>query len=153
MLSWENTTTDGTGGREPGAWLRRQRQARAWSRAEMARQLIKAARASGDASLPCVENVCHNIYRWERGTVGVTERYKLYYCVALGLSPDEFGAGSPEQPGILPGFSAGEVAVLDLVAGVLGLWREFRRELAAIQDSEGSDGLAGIEAGAHGRSS
>ena len=134
MLSWENTATGVPGGRGLGEWLRRQRQARAWSRAEMARQLIKAARASGDTSLPGIDSICHNIYRWERGTVGLTERYKLYYCVALGISPDDFGAGSSEQPGDLSGFSAGEVAVLDLVAGVVGLWREFRREMAIIRD-------------------
>ena len=45
MVSWENTAMGVPGGRELGEWLRRQRQARAWSRAEMARQLIKAARA------------------------------------------------------------------------------------------------------------
>ncbi len=113
----------------------------------MARQLIKAARARDDTSMPGIESICHNIYRWERGTVGLTERYKLYYCVALGISPDDFGAGEPEQPEDLPGFSAGEVAVLDLVAGVVGLWREFRREMAIIRDGEGADGLAGIGGG------
>ncbi|HET9967957.1 MAG TPA: hypothetical protein VFQ68_06940 [Streptosporangiaceae bacterium] len=119
----------------------------------MARQLIKAARARDDMSMPCVESICHNIYRWERGTVGLTERYKLYYCAALGISPDNFGAEKPEQPEDLADFSAGEVAVLDLVAGVVGLWREFRQEMAAIRGGEGSDGLTGIEAGAHGRPS
>jgi hypothetical protein len=153
MLSWENTTAGIPGGPALGEWLRRQRQARAWSRTEMARQLIKAARASDDTSLPCVDNVCHNIYRWERGTVGLTERYKLYYCAALGIAPDHFGAGEPEQPEDLAGFSAGEVAVLDLVAGVVGLWREFRREIAIIRDGEGRNERAGIEAGPHGRSS
>lgn len=153
MVSWENTAGGVAGSRRLGEWLRRQREARAWSRAEMARQLIKAARASGDTSLPGIDSICHNIYRWERGTVGLTERYKLYYCVALGLSPDDFGAGEPEQPEDLSGFSAGEVAVLDLVAGVVGLWREFRRELATIRDEAGADVRAEIEAGAHGRSS
>jgi transcriptional regulator with XRE-family HTH domain len=153
MLSWENTAAGIPGGPALGEWLRRQRQARAWSRTEMARQLIKAARASDDTSLPCVDNVCHNIYRWERGTVGLTERYKLYYCAALGISPDDFGAGKPEQAEDLPGFSAGEVAVLDLVAGVVGLWREFRREMAALRDEASGDEAAGIEARAHGRSS
>lgn len=152
-LNCENTATGVPGGLRLGEWLRRQRQARAWSRAEMARQLIKAARASDDTSLPGIDSICHNIYRWERGTVGLSERYKLYYCVALGISPDDFGAGEPEQPEDLSGFSAGEVAVLDLVAGVVGLWREFRREIAIIHDGEGADGLAGTEAGAHGRSS
>jgi hypothetical protein len=153
VVSWENATGGVTGSRGLGEWLRRQRQMRAWSRAEMARQLIKAARASGDTSLPGIDSICHNIYRWERGTVGLTERYKLYYCVALGVSPDDFGAGSSEQPEDQPSYSAGEVAVLELVAGVVGLWREFRREMAIIRDGEGPDGLAGVEAGAHGRSS
>ena len=42
MLSWENAARDDAGGRGPGEWLR---QARAWSQAELARQLIKAAGA------------------------------------------------------------------------------------------------------------
>jgi hypothetical protein len=119
----------------------------------MARRLIKAARARDDTSLPGVENICHNIYRWERGTVGLSERYQLYYCVALGISADEFGAGQADQVGNPSGFSASEVAVLDLVAGVVGLWREFRREMAIIRDGEGPDEPTGMEAGAHGRSS
>jgi hypothetical protein len=45
MLSWENAVRDDAGGRRLGEWLRRQRQARARNRAEMARQLIKAAGA------------------------------------------------------------------------------------------------------------
>ena len=45
MSSWENAARDDAVGRGPGEWLRRQRQARAWSRPEMARQLIKAAGA------------------------------------------------------------------------------------------------------------
>jgi hypothetical protein len=45
MLSWENAARDDAGGRRPGERLRRQRQPRARDRAEMARQLIKAAGA------------------------------------------------------------------------------------------------------------
>ena len=119
----------------------------------MARQLIRAARARDDTSMPCIESICHNIYRWERGTVGLTERYKLYYCVALGISPDEFGDEQGEQTGYLPAFSAADLAVLDLLTGVVGLWREFRREMTVIRNAEGGDGLAGIEAGTHDRSS
>lgn len=52
---------------ELGAWLRHQREARCWSRPEMARQLIKAAHAADDRSMTEVGNLCHNIYRWERG--------------------------------------------------------------------------------------
>ena len=45
MLSWENAARDDAGGRGLGEWLQRQRQAWGWNRAEMARQLIKAAGA------------------------------------------------------------------------------------------------------------
>jgi hypothetical protein len=50
MLSWENAAKSVPGGQRVGEWLRWQRQARAWSRAEMARRLIKAARARDDTS-------------------------------------------------------------------------------------------------------
>jgi transcriptional regulator with XRE-family HTH domain len=153
VLSWENTATSVSGGQGLGEWLRQQRQARAWSRTEMARQLIKAARARGDTSLPGTDSISHNIYRWERGSVRLTERYKLYYCAAFGISPDDFGAGQAEQTGDLSGFSTGELAVLDLVAGVVGLWREFRREIAITRAEAGGDKPAGIGTGTHGRSS
>ena len=153
MLSWENTARDEAGGRGPGEWLRRQRQARAWSRPEMARQLIKAAKARDDASMPGIDNICHNIYRWERGTVGLTERYKLYYCVAFGISADEFGVGQSEQVGYLPALSSGELAVLDLVTGVVGLWRDFRREMTITRNAGGGNGIARIEVATHDRSS
>jgi len=119
----------------------------------MARQLIKVAKARDDASMPCIDNLCHNIYRWERGTVGLTERYKLYYCVAFGISADEFGVGQSEQTGYLPAFSSGELAVLDLVTGVVGLWREFPRQMTISRNAGGGNGIAGIEAGGHDRSS
>lgn len=41
-------------GQELGAWLRRQREARAWARSEMARQLIRVAHSNGDTSIPGV---------------------------------------------------------------------------------------------------
>lgn len=47
-----------------GAWLRQQREARRWTRLEMARQLIQAGRAKGD-TLPGADSMCHNIHRWE----------------------------------------------------------------------------------------
>ena len=52
---------------ELAAWLRRQREDRGWTRTELARQLIRAARARGDTSMPAADNISHNIYRWERG--------------------------------------------------------------------------------------
>ena len=85
--------------RELGAWLRAQREERRWTRAEMARRLIKAAENSGDTTMPEVDHVVHSIYRWERGTVGPSERYRLYYCDAFGISIDRFGVqeGKPGE--------------------------------------------------------
>jgi hypothetical protein len=76
-------TTDVSG------WLRAQREARGWTRPEMARQLIQAGRAGGDRQLPGLDGMCHNIYRWERGGP-ISERYKLHYCRAFGIQAAQF---------------------------------------------------------------
>jgi tetratricopeptide (TPR) repeat protein len=77
-----------------GTWLRQQREARSWTRREMARQLIEAGRAAGDKSMPGIDGMCHNIQRWESGNGGLTERYKLCYCKALGITAAQFGGGT-----------------------------------------------------------
>ena len=76
-------------------WLRQQREARGWSRREQARRLIQAGRDTGDTAMPSVENVYHNILRWERGENEPTERYKLYYCKTFEIPVTEFGATAP----------------------------------------------------------
>jgi transcriptional regulator with XRE-family HTH domain len=73
-----------------GPWLRQQREYRSWTRNEMARRLIRTAQVSGDAAMPAAEDVAANIYRWERGTVSPSDRYRLYYCHTLGIPPDRF---------------------------------------------------------------
>ena len=60
----------------------------------MARQLIRAARATGDTSVPGADNISHNIYRWERGAVAPAERYKLYYCGAFAIPFGQFGTSA-----------------------------------------------------------
>jgi transcriptional regulator with XRE-family HTH domain len=89
-----------------GTWLRQQREARSWTRREMARQLIQAGRDTGDTTVPGVDSMCHNIHRWEQGRGGLTERYKLHYCRAFGITPDQFGAdpatGHPPAPAAMP---------------------------------------------------
>src|ERR1039457_167969 len=83
---------------ELGAWLRQQREARSWAKAEMARRLVQAAREAGDTSVPSADGMMHNIHRWERQG-GVSERHKLHYCRALGIQPGQFGPrprGYPE---------------------------------------------------------
>ena len=96
--------------------------------------------------MPCIDNICHNIYRWERGTVGLTERYKLYYCVAFGISADEFGAGPSEQTRYLPAFHRANWRSLTWcrshgpVAGVPAA-------MTITRNAGGGNGIAGIEAG------
>jgi hypothetical protein len=79
-----------------GAWLREQRLARGWPVPEMARRLRDAARDSGDSTLPDAQALSRNIRRWESGRGGTSERYRLHYSKALGLAPDQFGAGRPQ---------------------------------------------------------
>jgi transcriptional regulator with XRE-family HTH domain len=93
------TVKEGVMSIELGAWLRQQREARGLSRPEMARRLIQAGEASGDKSVPGLDSMCHNLYRWERGEDGLSERYRLYCCQALGIPPAQFGPGQPDgQP-------------------------------------------------------
>jgi transcriptional regulator with XRE-family HTH domain len=85
--------------KELGAWLRQQRQARGWSRPEMARRLIDIGHGKGDKAVPGPDSMYHNLYRWERGTDAPSERYKLYFCKAFGIPASHFGQA---QPNALP---------------------------------------------------
>ena len=60
----------------------------------MARQLIKAAEANGDMAMPGLPNLMHYIYRWEAGSHEPSERYKLHYCRAFGITFRQFGLAS-----------------------------------------------------------
>jgi transcriptional regulator with XRE-family HTH domain len=80
-----------TGSPELGAWLRQQREDRYWSRIELARRMIKVASRHDDTPPPCTDHLAHNIYRWEHGKAGPSERYRLYWCEATGITPDQFG--------------------------------------------------------------
>jgi transcriptional regulator with XRE-family HTH domain len=81
-----------------GAWLREQRETRGWSRADMARRLITAAKSAGDQSMPGADSMGHNIYRWERGLSDLSERHKFNYCRVFGIKPAQFGPQMPERP-------------------------------------------------------
>lgn len=134
---------------ELGAWLRQQREARCWSRPEMARQLIRAAHAADDRSMTDVDNLCHNIYRWERGTVSPGERYKLYYCRALGIPPAAFGGSESAGTGtlVLPReFSGEQVRLLNLLD--IGRGTSLRAESTSVAvrvARELSDGMTQAE--------
>ncbi|MBV9451194.1 MAG: helix-turn-helix transcriptional regulator [Streptosporangiaceae bacterium] len=81
-----------------GAWLRKQREARGWARREMAIRLTQAAQAIGDTTVPGIEHLCTYIRRWESSRHDLTERYKIYYCTAFGISLDEWGSALPPPP-------------------------------------------------------
>jgi len=85
-------------------WLRQQRGIRGWSKAEMTRRLIQAAREAGDTTVPELDGMLHNVHRWEREG-RISERHKHHYCRAFGIHPSQFGpSGSPEPPGAaMPG--------------------------------------------------
>jgi len=95
----------------------------------MARRLIKAAHAIGDRSITDTGNLCHNIYRLERGTVVPGERYELYYCHAFGISPSEYGIEKTQIE-----VPVGDLAMtaLDLLAAELGLQRDFNGQTLII---------------------
>lgn len=97
-------------------WLRREREARGWSKREMARRLIQAGKDAGDKTMPDARSVYLNVLRWERGAQKPTERYRLYYCAALGITPDQFGLAPPE-PGAEPQAVIRAVPSEPLVAG------------------------------------
>jgi hypothetical protein len=85
-------------------WLREQRLARSWSMAEMGRQLQHAAKANNDHTVPSTAILASYVRRWEAGKFGLTERYRLHYCTALGIRPSQFG---PSQQTELASTSAG----------------------------------------------
>jgi hypothetical protein len=80
------------------SWLRNQRLAHHWSIAEMGRQLRQAAKTTGDHTIPTAAILASYARRWETGRMGITERYRLHYCTALGLQPDDFGPAQPAPP-------------------------------------------------------
>jgi hypothetical protein len=85
---------------ELSAWLRQQRQDRGWPVPEMARRLRDAARDSGDKAVPGKEAMARNIRRWEAGqgaNSGVSERYRMHYCQALGIPLARFGPCRPRE--------------------------------------------------------
>ena len=134
---------------ELGTWLRHQREARCWSRPEMARQLIRAAHAANDNSMTDVDNLSHNIYRWERGAVSPGERYRLYYCRALSIPPAAFGGGDSAgtRTLVLPReFSGEQVKLLNLLD--IGRGASLRAESTSVAlrvARELSDGMTQAE--------
>jgi hypothetical protein len=85
-----------------GTWLRAQRQARGWNVPETARRLRKAATSTAD-TLPANGVLEAHIRRWERCVIAPSERYKLLYCLAFGITPGQYGQVQPPPPPALDG--------------------------------------------------
>ena len=62
----------------------------------MARQLRDAARTTGDTT-PGGDCLATMIRRWEHGA-GITERYRLHYCRAFRIPPDDFATAPLPGP-------------------------------------------------------
>ncbi len=75
----------------------------------MRRRLRKAAQSAGD-TLPGNECLGVMIRRWEKGTGGVSERYRLHYCKAFQIPIDQFGYSRPAAEPDSPEDSAAEPA-------------------------------------------
>ena len=102
-------------------WLREQRLAHGWSVAEMGRQLQQAAKVTGDHTVPRTAILATYVRRWEAGKIGLTERYRLHYCTALGIPPTQFGphqtqTQSPKPTGTSAGMAPGDAITASLSA-------------------------------------
>jgi transcriptional regulator with XRE-family HTH domain len=71
-----------------GARLRAERQARGWDKPEMITRLRAAAGERRD-SLPSHDSLYSYLKRWENGTVGIGERYRMLFAAAFGIPADE----------------------------------------------------------------
>ena len=107
------------GGEALGAWLRREREDRAWTKQETARRLVQAGKDAGDTAVPGVDGMCRYIYRWERGENGLTERYRLYYCKAFGIPAARFGPSTDDLPPAAQASTDGLAVALRRVSGLL----------------------------------
>jgi transcriptional regulator with XRE-family HTH domain len=88
-----------------GETLRGLRRSRGWDVPEMARQLRRAARETGQ-QVAAPDGLIRMIRDWERGKHDLTERYELLYGAALGIEPGDLvgspGREQPEAPSGLP---------------------------------------------------
>jgi hypothetical protein len=115
----------------------------------MARQLIKAAHSNDDTSIPGADTLARYVYRWESGAVGLTDRYKLYYCQAFGIPPADFGAQRGEHAVYrfsVSGDLAKEViGVLEALRDVFRAGRETRAALEAYESARKPPARAAVD--------
>ena len=75
-----------------GAWLRRERERRGWSRRELALRIAGAAGSAVTAPVPALESY---ISRWEAGNVAISARYRQLLSAVLGSAGE---ASAPQPP-------------------------------------------------------
>lgn len=80
---------------ESGAWLRRQREGRGWSRQDLAIRIAGAAGSAVTAPVPALESY---ISRWEAGNVQISARYRQLLDTVLGPSAEVPGPQPPSGP-------------------------------------------------------
>jgi excisionase family DNA binding protein len=78
-----------------GAWLRRQREARGWSRTELAHRMADAAGSAVTAPAHVLESY---LSRWEAGNVAISGRYRQLLDAVLGPGVGAPAAHPPSMP-------------------------------------------------------
>jgi len=78
-----------------GAWLRRQREGRGWSRQELAIRIAGAAGSAVTAPVPALESY---ISRWETGNVAISARYRQLLDAVLGPGAEVPAPQPPAGP-------------------------------------------------------
>ncbi|MGI5206241.1 hypothetical protein ACQEU6_32295 [Spirillospora sp. CA-108201] len=106
------------------ARLRRERRTRGWDIPRMAQELRDAA--DYPHKMPSVRSLRRYIERWEKGdVVRVTERYRILYTRAFGMSDDALFEDGPEPPPA-PKTNEGDVeAIRGMLAALMTSDRQF----------------------------
>jgi transcriptional regulator with XRE-family HTH domain len=84
-------------GSSQGARLREERKKRGWDISRMVRELRRSAESLG-VDITQHSNLVDYVGRWERGAVGVSERYRVLYARAFGVSEDTLFECPPPAP-------------------------------------------------------
>ena len=127
---------------ELGARLKREREQRAWSQAEMARQIAEALTGK---QVPALDTLRNYINRWESGGSGIGPRYRRAYADALDTTVDELFSAAPKAVDELSGPVVEMPQRLDMLADLDGELEalDLARRVAA--SDVGGDTLVSLE--------